>query len=552
LKIFSVNKNIATIPLFLLAFVNICAQQLKVTYSQRWGLAHLSYKGISLLDISSKKGEPISLQAFYYSNSKKKISAEWSHISGTHWDEQNKIYTIDCRWGSLMCKYTQSADTLFFNITFVNKTQTDTFYGVNFFPIVLSLDKRPSNFRPQYPYYSNNIKSLKLIAADLDSYKILLESTDINEHSYLGFLEESNTDGKNYYVWSSNQPFIGMTDFDNRSAIRLAPGKSYSYSFAMKFLSNSISLRTSAAASVARFTAKNPSVLKWRDRRPIGVAMLSSYNESISNRDNPRRWTMADNHIDNSPAGKLAFRRKLMDYADGSIAILQKTNAQGAITWDIEGQQYPHPLSYIGSPDLLSELAPEMNELADEYFQRFTKKGLKTGICIRPDSVVFNKEKNWIAHVAVKDPAATMIRKIAYARKRWGCSLFYVDSNVDPSGQPMDPVFFQTVEKKYPDVLLIPEHESLLYYACAAPYGEFQSKEYTVSSEIKQIYPDAFMVLMTSGFPRESTAEQQRNILKESAAAGNILLFRCWYNDEPVSSMLKSIYQNSTGGAVRH
>jgi len=518
--------------------------QLKVGYTPQWGLSYINYNGNALLDISSRQGSPITLEAFCYSNRAGRVMQEWSHVSATHWDEQQKLYTVDCKWGSLLCRYLQKADTLLFTITFINKTKTDTFYGLSFCPVGFSFDQRPLNFQPLYPYYNNNRIAPTLIYANLGAYKVLLESTDLNDHTYLGFREEANSTGKRYAVWSGNWLFNGMTDFDPASTLRVAPGKSYTYSFAMKFLAGNTALKKSSAAAIKRFTDVHPSMIKWEDRRPVGMVFLSSYNQAAANKSNPRRWVIADKGIDNTAAGKLDFKKKLLDFADASIAILQQTHAQGMITWDLEGQQYPHPLSYIGSPDLLPVLAPEMNEVADAWFQRFSAKGLKTGVCIRPDSIIFYKEKNWIDHVAVKDPAATMIRKIAYARKRWGCSIFYVDSNIGEDGQPMKPEVFMAVRKKFPDVLLIPEHKTLLYYACTAPYGDFKLREYKVSDDVKQLYPGAFMSLVVpEGFPSGSTPEQQKKMLKAAADEKNILLFRCWYHDEPVNSMIEALYR---------
>lgn len=520
----------------------VCAQ-LKVSYTEKYGLSFLSYNGNTLLDVNSQKGSPLTLEAFTYSNTAKQVLTEWSYVGATHWDAQQQVYSVDSKWGTLFCKYKQQADTLFFSITFLNRSQTDTFYGVSFCPLTISLDKRPSNFQPLFPYYNNNRVTPTLVTARLDNYKILLESNDVHDHTYLGFREENNSAGKRYAVWSGNWPFNGMTNFDTRSELRLAPGKSVTYGFAMKFLQNDVSLKTSSAAIISRFTGSNPSVIKWKDRRPVGMLFLASYNEAVSNANNPRRWVMTNNKVDNTPEGKAAFRKQVFDFADTSIRILQQTHAQGMITWDIEGQQYPHPLSYIGSPDLLNMVAPEMNEVADAYFQRFKEKGLKTGICIRPDSIVFNKDRNWIDHVAVKDPAATLIRKIAYARKRWGCTIFYIDSNVGADGQPMDPHVFMAVNRQFPDVLLVPEHSLPLYFAYTAPYGEFRRAEYKVNNDVKALYPDAFMCLVVpEGFPAGSTPAQQQAILKEGAAAGNIFLFRCWFHDEPVNSLIKQNY----------
>ena len=66
--------------------------------------------------------------------------------------------------------------------------------------------------------------------------------------------------------------------------------------------------------------------------------------------------------------------------------------AQGAITWDPEGQRTGH--TYYGDPRIISDIAPEMEHRGtharatiDEYFRRFEEAGLRHGVCVRPQRV---------------------------------------------------------------------------------------------------------------------------------------------------------------------
>ena len=75
-----------------------------------------------------------------------------------------------------------------------------------------------------------------------------------------------------------------------------------------------------------------------------------------------------------------------------------------------------------------------------------------------------------ISQIDLSDIAHNLVQKISYARKRWGCTLFYVDSNLyldarrpgnDGNAYTMiDPAIFQEVAAAFPDVLLIPKHEN--------------------------------------------------------------------------------------------
>ena len=94
--------------------------------------------------------------------------------------------------------------------------------------------------------------------------------------------------------------------------------------------------------------------------------------------NNPRGWFLDPKGVDvTTPAGRAAFKERVLQYADGSVALLKKMGAQGSIVWDLEGQEYPHATSYLGDPRSLPE---EMDAVADEFFARLRSDGLRTGV----------------------------------------------------------------------------------------------------------------------------------------------------------------------------
>jgi hypothetical protein len=219
-------------------------------------------------------------------------------------------------------------------------------------------------------------------------------------------------------------------------------------------------------------------------------------------------------------------------------------NAQGVITWDIEGQEFPHAISYVGSPDKLAEVAPEMDQIADEYFALFRNAGLKIGICIRPQEFILSKNRISAVQQDVKDPAAVLIRKIQYARKRWGCTLFYIDSNVDDRGILMDAAFFKRVHDAVPDVLLIPEHQNNKYFEFAAPYEEMRMGTTGLDPLVAATYPSGFIVLNTADgfYDASGNRRVSDGVLNKSLQQGNIFLFRCWFDDQPANGIIKKLY----------
>jgi hypothetical protein len=256
---------------------------------------------------------------------------------------------------------------------------------------------------------------------------------------------------------------------------------------------------------------------------------------------NPRGWLL-DPNVDALTAGGIRdLRRRILNWADDSIAIMRRMDAQGMVTWDIEGEQYPQPTTYIGDPRLFEKLAPEMRDIADAYFEKFRKAGFRVGVCIRPQQLVF--EGNEAHQATAADPAALMIAKINYAKQRWGATLFYVDSNGEPNN-PMAPEVFARVAAAEPDVLLIPEHETLAYYGSTAPYRELRLGWASSPPLVREVYPDAFTVINIADGNMDASQAQ----LAQAVAHGDILLFRGWYQD-PNNAKARALYQ--AAGAKR-
>ena len=86
-----------------------------------------------------------------------------------------------------------------------------------------------------------------------------------------------------------------------------------------------------------------------------------------------------------------------------------------------------------------------------------------------------------------------MLKKITYAHKRWGATLFYIDSTVQPNGAVMDAAIFQRLAAAFPDSLLIPEESTPKYYAYTAPFQTFLfHKDLGTDPTARRYYPHAF------------------------------------------------------------
>ena len=140
--------------------------------------------------------------------------------------------------------------------------------------------------------------------------------------------------------------------------------------------------------------------------------------------------------------------------------------------------------------------------------------------------------------------------KIEAARNRWGCTLFYLDSNVawygDPVGIPdaggytamVDDQLLKELTEKYPDILIIPEWETLRTYAYTAPYSQLNyNKLLAPPANVLRAYPEAFLV----NCPDKPSAEPVKDALVKAVKRGDILFFSGWWpsGENPI---VKEVY----------
>jgi len=149
-----------------------------------------------------------------------------------------------------------------------------------------------------------------------------------------------------------------------------------------------------------------------------------------------------------------------------------------------------------------------------------------------------------------------MSDKIAYAKKRWGCTIFYIDTNgtYRPVGEEnkfewrlLAADVLKRLMDLHPDVLLIPEimrgdgawHAA--YWAYCSPYfeldygGIWQTPEYP-----RKLLPGAFSIVNVNDGP----IEERRADLVNAVRHGDILMCRGWFGDSR-NDIVKAIYQEA-------
>jgi len=364
---------------------------------------------------------------------------------------------------------------------------------------------------------------------------------------------------------------------------RVAAGQKLTVEFSLRLAAASVGSDEIIKDLYAAFRAYYKPRPAWKDNRPIGQLFLPGGGDGMSE-TNPRGWFNKKELDVSTAAGKAQLREMFLKVADQSVKVLKGMDAQGMILWDVEGDQNPHPITYIGDPRMIPKLDPEIDGFIDEYFQKFRDAGLKTGVCIRPTQVYYNQEKKAWAHGTGSDmpgrneqfqdlrpkdlPAyqffpivERMSDKIAYAQKRWGCTIFYIDTNgiYQPFGEKGDfpwrllqAEVWKRLAEKHPDVLLIPEllhgdgtyHTA--YWAYCAQYMELDyGGVWRTPERIKRIFPDAISCVVMKD---AKGYDQKRQDLVEAVRGGDILLFRGWFDDS-INAKVKSVYEDAAKAA---
>jgi len=325
----------------------------------------------------------------------------------------------------------------------------------------------------------------------------------------------------------------------------IKPGTTKIVNVSLRFGPAGAGIQDLSADVLERYAGKYPFQVGWKDHRPIGAIFLAGPQINVPT--NPRRWIMNFGQIDvTNDKGKAAFRTALLKFADNSVQVLKDIGAQGMITWDPEGEEFTGDC-YYGDPRLVPTLAPEMEfkndgvkSAIDEYFEKFRAAGLKVGVCIRPQQITIVNGRP--VHLAAEDEQAVHIlrERIAYAKQRWGCTLFYVDSTATAFTW-INPDVFKTVADTYPDVLLIPENESMRYFAYSAPLNSYMHHKIpSTPVGARLVYQKAFSVLMAPDGDRP----EDHDTLVSAVRRGDILLFNSWYMNEGAIK-IKKIYEEA-------
>lgn len=446
-------------------------------------------------------------------------------------------------WGALKCHYSVSGDCVKIDV-YVGTSQYDIQRLV--LKVVTLAMPMPSNGGiPHVTSTKGNLEGPDILSLSSDGTTVLIANEEVAKPSDL---RGQRAPGGVSIVLDTNlhgllPPLRVAGPESPRRDVELTrpilAGHTDHYSLALCFLREGESPRRVLGDFFERIAARFPATLNWPDRRPIASLFLAGTGRK--NPLNPRDWRIIKPSVEvTSPAGRTEFQRRLLEEADKTVAILKQMDAQGVIVWDIEGEPYPQPVDYVGDPH---QLAPEMQGAVDKFFKRFTDAGLRCGMTLRPQRFVLSNGQGFQENS--DDPNSifnTLDEKIQYARNRWGCSLFYIDSN-GTWGWPMEVSIFRRLNRKHPDILLIPEGSTILYYASTSPYWDSKNGS-SPSEQARWVYPGAFGVIFMRNVPMERDVTWKN--LVECVKGGDVLMFPGWFNG-PRNKAVLQIYQEALG-----
>src|SRR5262249_54417227 len=82
------------------------------------------------------------------------------------------------------------------------------------------------------------------------------------------------------------------------------------------------------------------------------------------------------------------FSARVLAYTDNAIARMNALNPrpQGILIWNLEGEEFAQYFTYVGNPNKLHDMAPEMDAVADQMFAKVRAAGYIPGITLRPSN----------------------------------------------------------------------------------------------------------------------------------------------------------------------
>ncbi|HUT31916.1 MAG TPA: hypothetical protein VNE39_00420 [Planctomycetota bacterium] len=555
------------------------ADELEVTVADG-GLGRLAWAGADLL----KDGRPKVKRVVF-----ERETLDENQLKGCSFDKLDganpkvssdgaaRRLTYGYPWGSVSFAYAPGPDRLGITATIANDSKLPI-ADFEIEPLSLSFPAPPA--KPKQGRWIETLPDrLGVVEATFGATRLLLCCETLAPLNF-GLAQSGKSESPVVLKGGVMRMEPGAVFYHPLGLPRVEPGKSLAIAFSLRFApaDTGANDRKLLADLYEAFRKHHQPRMVWQDRRPIGTIFVG---KGKGPENNPRNWFGRKDLDVRTPEGKAELRKLFMEFADRCIKSLRNTDAQGMIVWDAEGSENPHPITYIGDPRMVKVLAPEAEDIYPEFFKKFLDAGLRAGCCIRPTQVYLDAKKGWShgtgSHGPERNPLGDdfgaiwpkglpwwrfypvverMCRKIEYARRNWGCTIFYVDTNgvYRQAGEKhefgwalLDSHVWRDIIRRHPDVLLIPElgTGAPAQWAYAAQYLQPPYSGARTPPEVLELLPGAFSVCQSVNLSPADWDKRQGEFL-EGVRGGDSMFFRGWFDDgynAKIKQLFRRVYQ---------
>jgi hypothetical protein len=276
-------------------------------------------------------------------------------------DSDLNLLILGYSWGQVACMFAVEGDRLSLTIDVSNYSDT-TIADLEMELGEMRFPGTPKGWVAHWPYRAFNLGWPTINVADCGRTVIAVCNEDVGRPLMLGWAGSQSTTRRKLVLATSSDWMQEM--LDPLMYRPIYPGDTDRYKITIRFSGQDGASRI-AADLRERFARAHPYKVKWTDRRPIGALHLST--SKAGRAKNPRGWFNGSDEDFVSAEGRAAFREKVLAYARQCAEILKSFNAQGMITWDIEGQEYPHATSYIDEFGRASAFRSDLRERGERY-----------------------------------------------------------------------------------------------------------------------------------------------------------------------------------------
>ncbi|HKD06932.1 MAG TPA: hypothetical protein VKB79_13600 [Bryobacteraceae bacterium] len=496
-------------------------------------------------------------------------------------------------WGTATTQYKSAGNKLLITVTLKNtSSQTLTRYWM--YPLGIQFPVKPVNTAYNMTF---NMDAPSSVRWSYVTGTAALVNEDVTTPLALGFWQAENPAASKWLVSLFVDPTQSLNP--NWPAVNrpISPGGSDTITVSLRFGRPGATEMEMSGDIYALFSSTYPRALtSTAARRPLArLSFTGSFRPTFPT--NPRGWFNEANVDVTTPQGIAAFQRGLLGAADRAIAEMTRVGAGGGILWDIEGQQLDQ--SYIGDPSQAETLAPELVGVLDAFVGKFKSAGFPIGFTLRPQAFSVQKgtisvsgtsvtwvsgsqfSSAWVQQPAggsitignnnyriasvqsptsltlarsagnataipylyglqtnTGDPFSVLNAKVQYAMKRWGATLFYVDSTLDYTGNLTPADVWRRLIQAFPNATFFPEWKSPRDYAYTYPFLDAMNGATSPDVTTMTLYPNAGGLIRV---PDDSKIGAARNTLIKAVSSGNILLFDGWYR-HPGNDVVSRIY----------